>query len=138
MVKSDGPDIFRGAMNGDVDEVREALAQNPDLLNFQEEKIGATPLHVAVWYGNYDVVDFLCLQPEIDIGLLDSLGRPTWFGASATGRDDIVERIFEDTNRSINRKIATEDEAKQSPQEDVPSIDTNSNVTHLRPKPPSV
>lgn len=34
-----------------------------------KDKQGHTPLHLAVQYGRYDVVEFLLKQPEVNVGM---------------------------------------------------------------------
>lgn len=121
-LNEDEPNIIRGATNADLDEIQRALSLNPDCINEVDNNIGVTALHIAAFDGNYDIVDFLCDQPGIDIAVFDKFGRTAYWAAHIIGRDDIVERIMRDTNARL--KIMLEH-------------DEDDNVTPFRPKPPS-
>ena len=123
---SDEPNIIRGATNHDLDEIKRALAVNPDCINETERNVGVTALHIAAFDGNYEIVDFLCGQPGIDITIADNLGRTASWAAHTIGRDDIHQRI-----RKVLALIAEEVEQKED--------DTHGgNVTPFRPRPPSI
>lgn len=124
-LSSDGPDIFRGAMDADIEEVKLALEQSPEILNARHEKGGVTPLAMAAWYGNYEIVDYLCSFPDIDLLALDDQGRTVWYGAVALGREDIVQRIMQPNAEKVQAKIEQEDRFEGS-----------SNVTAFHPKGP--
>ena len=51
-------DIYEAAKNGDVDEIRKILKNNPELLDVPN-RYGFTPLHRAVIYGQKEMIVFL-------------------------------------------------------------------------------
>ena len=89
----DVPNIIRGATNGDLEEIKEALRRDPACINEVDPEIGVTALHIAAFDGNFKLVDFLCAQPGVDAYVYDKLGRTQWFAAHSIGRDDICGRI---------------------------------------------
>lgn len=125
-LNEDEPNIIRGATNADLDEIQRALSLNPDCINEVDKNIGVTALHIAAFDGNYDIVDYLCEQPGIDIGIFDKFGRSPYWAAHIIGRDDIVERIMRDTNARLKIMLENDDD-----------YDNDDNVTPFRPKPPS-
>ena len=123
---TDEPNIIRGATNHDLDEIRRALAENPDCINETEPNVGVTALHIAAFDGNYEIVDFLCDQPGVDVHAEDNLGRTPWWAAYIVGREDIHIRILKDMAAEMEQLLA-EDETEES-----------SNVMRFRPRSPSI
>lgn len=125
ILKTDEPNIIRGAISADIEEVKSALAKNPTCINEVDEHIGVTALHIACFDGNYPLVDFLCDQSGVDISVRDKFGRTPYFASIALDRGDITERLFRDVDQRLKQIEQLEDDASSS-----------GNVTLLRPKPP--
>ena len=102
----DKPNIIRGAMNADLHEVKAALLDNPTCINEADPETGLTAMHIGGGEGDYDLVDLLCQQPGYDISLRDAWGRTPYFMARIIGRQDIVERMFQDIDANLRRKEA--------------------------------
>lgn len=121
------PNIIRGAMNENLEEIKAALANNPNCINETDDKMRLTAMHIAAANGAYDIIDLLCEQPGYDIGLKDAVGRTPDDLAWIIGRHDIIDRMMRDTNEAIMRSIEL-DEAE----------DAAKKVTALHPKLPTV
>ena len=120
------PNIIRGAIKADLEELQSALIENPNCINDTDPATGVTALFIAAIDGNYSIVDFLCDQPGIKVDIMDKFGRTAYMAAIEIGRDDILERIMRDTNRSIAKLEAIDDAEESAP-----------NITAFRPKPPT-
>lgn len=103
------PNIIRGATNNDLDEVKRALEADPNCINETEPNVGVTALHIAAFDGNYEMVDFLCDQPCIDIHKEDNLGRSPQWAAYIIGRNDIEMRIMRDMAAELDRILDAEE-----------------------------
>lgn len=133
-LNKDGPNIIRGAENADLEEIKAALLENPNCIN--EVCIsGLTALHYAACDGMYSIVDFLCDQPGVDIGVLDIFGRTPYLLASIVGRNDIHDRIMKTIKEECQRSSDVDDANDK--------INQNSASKHadtialFKPKPPS-
>lgn len=129
---TDVPNIIRGATNGDLEEIKEALRNDPDCINETDPDVGVTALHIACFDGNYEIVDFLCSQPGVEVYVYDNLGRIPWYAAYAIGRDDICERLLRDTQARIDARIEREEA------EEAENAGAEGKVTQLRPRPPQI
>lgn len=101
------PNIIRGAMNADFDEVKAALENNPTCITEADENTGLTALHIAAGECNLAMVDLLCSYPGFDLTLQDAWGRQPYLLAISMGREDIAERMvhaFEAHQRSRQEK----------------------------------
>lgn len=125
---NEDPNIIRGAINSDLNEIKAALVDNPDCINELHHPSGMTALIIAAIDGQYTLVDYLCDQPGIDVSIFDNHGRSAYGVAIALGRYDIDERIMRDNKRAIET-IISKDDTQQTNK-------TSSNLTHFRPKPP--
>ena len=125
------PNIIRGAANNDLNEIKCALEADPSCINETEPNVGVTALHIAAFDGNYEIVDFLCDQPGIDIHIEDNLGRSPQWAAYIIGRNDIEMRIARDMAAEMDRILDAE-EAENEASKD------QGNVTPFRPRPPSI
>lgn len=69
-LKTTNYDIIRGAETNDLEEVKNALRENPDCINTQDGKTGKTALHYAGALGNVAIATELFrhknLNPEIE------------------------------------------------------------------------
>ena len=120
LLDNDKPNIIRGAMKADFEEVKAALKENPACITEADPKTGLTALHIACGEGNLMMVDLLCDQPDYDILKLDGWGRSPLYMAVAIGDEEILERLSRDSNEHARR---TEEVAAAE------------NVTILRPNP---
>ncbi|WP_306260382.1 hypothetical protein [Pararhizobium sp. IMCC21322] len=128
LLNEDKPNIIRGAMNADLEEVKAALLENPDCINEADPETGLTAMHIGGGEGDYALVDLLCNQPGFDISLRDAWGRTPYLMARVIGRQDIIDRMFEQINAEISRRLELEDSETED----------SASVTHFRPRrPPS-
>ncbi|TYH09828.1 hypothetical protein ES288_A07G128600v1 [Gossypium darwinii] len=69
-----GGDIHAAARSGDLSKLQSILASNPLAVNSQD-KHSRTPLHLAVWARQAQVVSYLCKQ-KADVGAaaMDGMG----------------------------------------------------------------
>jgi uncharacterized protein len=65
-------DIFDIARGGTLDNLKELMAQNPDVINTLNED-GNSPLILACYKGNYEVADYL-IQNVKDINYANAMG----------------------------------------------------------------
>lgn len=104
-------DIIKGARRGDVEEVKNALAEDPDCINTQDQVNGLTALHYAAANGHFSLVDLLCDTDGVDTGISDFEGRTPSHLAWVIGRGDIEKRIDRDLDERIRRKLELDDTA---------------------------
>lgn len=112
-------DIIKGARRGDIEEVTNALQEDPDCINTQDQINGLTALHFAASNGHYSMVDLLCEADGVDTSMPDFEGRTASHLAWVIGRSDIERRIDRDLNERLRQKLSLDD--------------TGDNITVLRP-----
>ncbi|MDA1191966.1 MAG: ankyrin repeat domain-containing protein [Candidatus Poribacteria bacterium] len=96
--------IIRAAGAGDLDAVRELIASQIDLLNARNSD-GSTPLHMAVWKGNTEVVRFL-LEAGADVNAHNEnthWGTTPLHAAAHANRKAIAEMLL-DHGAEINAR----------------------------------
>jgi len=72
--------IFDAAENGNIEELRELLEKNPNLINLKTSNGNITPLMIGIYH--FDVVNFL-LSRGADVNLKDDSGMTALIFASA-------------------------------------------------------
>lgn len=122
-MNNDKPNIIRGAMSADFDQVKAALEENPACITEADPVTGLTALHIAAGEGNGAMVDLLCSQPGYDLSIQDAWGRQPPYMAIAIGRHDIIERMMRDIDTLHRRNEGY--------------VPDDSNVTPLRPRRPT-
>lgn len=128
-LEDETPNILRGAINLDVAEVKAALVADPDCINHADPDTGLTALHIAAANGDIETIQMLVQQSGVDIGVPDALGRPPYLLAQIMGRNDVVGALFQQVERRLQAKEATDDQPTES---------TNvRTITSFRPKRPS-
>lgn len=75
---TDLENLMAAAENGSLDEAREILARNPELVH-QRDELGATPLHIAAFNGHRKMAELL-LEHGADINAIDAK-----YGATPAG-----------------------------------------------------
>ena len=101
--------ILTAAAEGNLAEVTRLLADNPALINFQENgenNKGFTPLMCACLNGHLKVVEFL-LEKNANTTLRNDLGETALLLATNTEHLNIVRRLLDINKR--NNAIATLD-----------------------------
>jgi len=86
-------DIFAAALNGDLNRVQTLVAENPDLVNAQNQS-GLTPLHLAAIKGQVAIAEFL-LQKGADPNLAEANGDTPLHFAASYGYVEIVRSLLE-------------------------------------------
>lgn len=88
---------FVEAVNiGDVDKVRQLLA-NPEIdINYTEPGTGLTPLHIAAGRNAIAVLRLLTATGRCDLGIKDAQGRTAAIVAVTVGRNPAVGRYLAD------------------------------------------
>ena len=89
-MKNSNFSIIEGALRNDWDEIRGALAENPECINQRDPRMGVTALHIAAGDGNLPLVQFLCEQEGVDSAAIDAAGRRPIQLSIAIGRPDIT------------------------------------------------
>lgn len=85
--------IYVAIRNGDLDAVKQALANDPDSLYSTEGTLGATPLHQAAASGNVEIAQFL-IESGADVNAMDMRGvTPLTMAMDADGSDEMIELI---------------------------------------------
>ncbi|KAF4665601.1 hypothetical protein FOL47_004503 [Perkinsus chesapeaki] len=100
----DAMDIHTKARDGDLEGVRDALAEGCDA-SWIHPKTGTTPLYNAVDKGHYDVAELL-LSTNADPDLAPDDGFPPLYSAANRGAADITELLLSH-NADPNRCLST-------------------------------
>jgi ankyrin repeat protein len=87
------PDIIRGALNNDLDEVQAALDRNPRDINKQHDYFEYTALHIAASRGNMLMVDLLLKESRLRWGIRDRWGRDPLDVAILAGHPGVTSAI---------------------------------------------
>jgi hypothetical protein len=87
-----GP-IHDAARTGDLAKVKSLVAEHPDLVSSKDEQYGQTPLHIAVFNGHKDVVEFL-LANKADVNARAKNGSTPLHLAAGKGNKEIVELLL--------------------------------------------
>ncbi|MCB1530208.1 MAG: hypothetical protein H6853_07615 [Rhodospirillales bacterium] len=114
--------IIRGAIRGDIDEVRNALQEDPACVNKQEAVTGWTALRYAASSGEYSMVDLLCNAEGIKTSIPDIRGRTPAHLAWVIGREDIKRRINRERDERLRAKLDEEDGVKREIPDNVVSL----------------
>ncbi len=85
-------EIHKAAENGDVEQVRTLLGENPDLV-FSKDDAGRTPLLAAAFNGNKDILGLL-LANKANIHDTDIFGYTPLHRAASGGHKDAVELLL--------------------------------------------
>ncbi|MFQ6647549.1 hypothetical protein Gotur_021595 [Gossypium turneri] len=99
-----GGDIHAAARSGDLSKLQSILASNPWAVN-SRDKHSRTPLHLAAWAGQAQVVSYLCKQ-KADVGAaaMDDMGAIHF--AAQKGHLEVVRTLLSSgvSVRATNRK----------------------------------
>lgn len=87
-------DIFTIARSGTVQEVMDLHTKNPKVLNYKNEN-GFTPLILACYKGNIDVIQFL-IKNSTTVNTSSEMGTPL-MAAAVRGNVEIVKMLLENT-----------------------------------------
>ncbi|CAH1652176.1 MULTISPECIES: ankyrin repeat domain-containing protein [unclassified Chelatococcus] len=88
---------FLEAVNiGDVDKVRQSLANPAIDINYAEPGTGLTPLHIAAGRNAVAVLRLLLATERCDLGMKDAQGRTAAIVAVTVGRNPAVGRYLAD------------------------------------------
>ncbi|GLT91322.1 hypothetical protein SLE2022_092150 [Rubroshorea leprosula] len=102
-----GRDIHAAARSGDLTTVQSILASNPLAVN-SRDKHSRTPLHLAAWAGQAQVVSYLCKQ-KADVGAaaMDDMGAVHF--AAQKGHLEVVRTLISSgvSVKASNRKGMT-------------------------------
>jgi ankyrin repeat protein len=88
-------DIILGAERADLAEVRGAIQEDPDVVNFQDPDTGLTAMHISAADHNTSVFNELLKHKTLDIDLRDHWGRTAIDIAVAAGHHDLAERLLQ-------------------------------------------
>lgn len=94
-------EIFYAAANGRLDEVKELIKADPDLISSKEEH-GYTPLHLAVQEGQKDVAAYL-LANKADINARENRNETPLHIAVVKDNKDMAEFLLKN-NADINAR----------------------------------
>ncbi|KAK8716369.1 hypothetical protein V6N13_043681 [Hibiscus sabdariffa] len=101
---SGGGDIHAAARSGDISKLQSILASNPLAVN-SRDKHSRTPLHLAAWAGQAQVVSYLC-KHKADVGAaaMDDMGAVHF--AAQKGHLEIVRTLLSEgvSAKATNRK----------------------------------
>jgi hypothetical protein len=86
-----GGEIHDTAKIGDLEKVQALLKDNPDLV-FSRDNDGATPLHMAAYWGHKDVAELL-LANRPEVNAKDTDGETPLHMAVAGGHEDVAELL---------------------------------------------
>ncbi|RMA41582.1 ankyrin repeat domain-containing protein [Rhodophyticola porphyridii] len=74
-MSKEGPNIFRAAENGDLDELQAALDDGQTLQDRKATQAFMTPVHVAAWHGQQDFVVRACEIDTAPANMQDGYGN---------------------------------------------------------------
>ena len=87
------PNLHDACRAGAIDDVRRLLGESPSLLNRPRPDDGCSPLHLAAFSGQEDVVDEL-LQREADVDARDRFGSTPLHYAAFAGTSEIARTLM--------------------------------------------
>src|SRR5262245_44073209 len=97
-------EIIRAAKFGDVQKVKDLLAQDGDLINARDTD-GSTPLHCATWKGNKDVVAVLLTAgAEVNVHNNNEHWGTTPLHAAAHANQAAIARMLIEHGAKLNAK----------------------------------
>lgn len=94
-------EVHEAAGRDDVDELKQLLEGNPDLLDARDE-YGLTPLHKAAARGKLKAAQFLITKGS-DVNLFDEDGRTPLYWASIYDHREVVELLVKNV-ANVNAK----------------------------------
>ncbi|KAI3931187.1 hypothetical protein MKW92_050976 [Papaver armeniacum] len=100
-------DLHRAARTGDINAVQSIIASNPLAVN-SRDKHSRTPLHLAAWAGNNEVVSYLCKnKADVRAAAMDDMGAIHF--AAQKGHLEVVRTLLSSgaSVKSCNRKGLT-------------------------------
>ncbi|KAJ4728421.1 Ankyrin repeat [Melia azedarach] len=107
MGKGEEEQVHAAARSGDLKAVQSILSTNPLLIN-SRDKHSRTPLHLAAWAGQSEVVNYLCKQ-KADVGAaaMDDMGAIHF--ASQKGHLEVVKTLVSSgvSVNALTRKCLT-------------------------------
>lgn len=104
----DMPDIFNASRQGDLETVKVLVEADPSRVNSKDRQ-GYTPLILAVYNAQYNVVNYL-LRQKVNVDAQDNAGNTALMGAIFKGYKDEIALLIEagaDVNvRNYNQATA--------------------------------
>lgn len=88
-------DIIAGAENGDLQEVRGAIAEDQEAVNFRDPDTGATAAHISAGDGNRSIVNELLKHDNLDLTITDYWDRTAADMAINGGHHEIADKLME-------------------------------------------
>ncbi|MBU2527608.1 MAG: ankyrin repeat domain-containing protein [Bacteroidetes bacterium] len=88
------PNIIRGALNNDFEEVAAALVLSPESINNVDQITGGSALHISVGLGNYSMVAYLVEQEGLNLEHKDQIGRDALDLAIQIRHPKILELLY--------------------------------------------
>ena len=98
------PELHSAAIHGDVDKVKFLIEKGCNIN--EKSKFGASPITIAAWSGNYEMVKLLLKDSRILIDQQDDNGYGAIHYACQNGRHDIVNLLLD---HKVNTQIKTND-----------------------------
>ena len=96
-------EIYIASKEGNAKLIKEWLNKDPDLdLNRPVTNSGSTALMIACSFHNFEVVQLLLLEGNVDLELKDHQGRTAFFIACEKGNTKIVKEFLKYENVNIN------------------------------------
>ncbi|XP_023236866.1 ankyrin repeat domain-containing protein 49-like [Centruroides sculpturatus] len=86
-------DVHRAAMRGRLQEITKLLDHKSFAI--ATDQLGATPLHKAVWYENYDVAEYIVNNFPLSLNITDMDGRtPLHYAAVLRDNKDMYNILL--------------------------------------------
>ncbi len=85
-------DLFDSIRKGDLDAVKMALTNNPDLLEKPDQR-GFSPLIMATYSGQIEIAEFI-INTGVDVNAKDSAGNTALMGVCFKGSIEMVELLL--------------------------------------------
>lgn len=95
--------IHDAIKRGNIAKVQFFIDENPSIVNEPDDE-GRTPLHIAVYHINPEIMILLCKQKGININQQDNQGYTPLHEAAGCGRDEVISLLCQQPGIDKNKK----------------------------------
>ena len=96
-------DLKQLISEGNLDEIKNLIDANPDLLNKAQPFTGETAFHYAALKGNKEVVEYLIEEKKVDITQTNTKSQTALHYAAANGHLEVVKYLIEEKGAFVNQ-----------------------------------
>ncbi|WP_350335262.1 ankyrin repeat domain-containing protein [Coralliovum pocilloporae] len=98
LIKDFRHDIIEAAYYGDLDGIKQAVAENPACVHYVDEFTGKNALHFSAGLGNYSCAKYLVDHTDIDVNAEDKRGETALLHAARIGHDALGTMLMDKMN----------------------------------------